>query len=137
MNLRVVAYGLMALLILVGALLLSSNFGNRPGVPAAVAPVPASAQATSGVQVAPAEPSVAQAVRVLDQTASERGVAKPMPASLRPPEDLRSSDVAEVAVNGTEQVLVFRDGSRLPVTPGLRERLPADLQLKLGYTRDD
>lgn len=137
MSLRLIAYGLMALLIVVGALLLSSSLRGASGASEArVGDVPAvPGQAASAATLPTPAPSAAQAVRVLDQTASAAGQTRPLPTSLRP-ESIRLSDVTEIALNGSEQVLVFHDGSRLPVTAVLRSQLPADLQVRLSYSRE-
>lgn len=60
-----------------------------------------------------------------------------LPASRRLPGELQLSDVASITGKGTQSVLVFRDGSRLTVTPEMRRQLPGDLQLRLDYARDD
>lgn len=138
MMIRVASYALMAALVLLGAFLIFDGTRRRPlqsGAPAAVATSPAH---LPGAAVMPGAGPSSAPIQIEDRS-SDTGVARPqaLPASRRLPGELQLSDVASITGKGTQSVLVFRDGSRLTVTPEMRRQLPGDLQLRLDYARDD
>lgn len=138
MTLRVASYALMAALVLLGALLIFDGTRRRPlqgGVPAIVGPGAGAEPAGAAASALP-RPSSAP---VIEDTSSDTVVARipALPTSRRLPGELQLSDVARISGVGNQSVLVFRDGSRLTVTPEVRRQLPGDLQLRLGYARDN
>lgn len=149
MTLRVASYALMAALVLLGAVLIFDGTRRRPlqgGVPAAMVQGQGTGLTTGNAvseqtpegEAASALPRPSSAP-VIEDTSSDTVVARipALPTSRRLPGELQLSDVARISGVGNQSVLVFRDGSRLTVTPEVRRQLPGDLQLRLGYARDD
>lgn len=133
MNTRPVLYVLMMLVVLTSAVLLFLGIRHQSGVPS---PGGTTDVAASSVDET-TRPRVADSsFLVLDETRpGEAPTNTSIPAGLRLPEDIRLSDVAETKMVGAQTVLVFRDGSELPVNPEVQSRLPSDVQLRLNYTR--
>lgn len=130
-------YTVVAVLLLACVFLLLAGIrrNQRVNLVRAEAAVNAPVNTANTAATAATGTSVTPNVRIVNP-----GKAKPAsapPTSLQLPEDIRLSDVNEVTTIGGQPVLMFRDGSRLPVTPDVRDRLPGDVQLRLTYTRDN
>lgn len=136
MNTRPVLYVLMMLVVLTSAVLLFLGIRHQSGVPS---PGESPGVAASSANETASPRAHDSSFTVFDETrpAGEAQTNANIPASLRLPEDIRLADVAETKTVGAQTVLVFRDGSELPLSPEVQSRLPNDVRLRLTYKREE
>lgn len=68
-------------------------------------------------------------------TQSTTIVQAPPALNTLPPEQLTMSMVNAFSSQGGQPVLIFTDGSQMPVTPSVMASLPSDIRFRLEYKR--
>jgi hypothetical protein len=63
--------------------------------------------------------------------------ARVLPVSSKQPRDITPADIDYITARAGQPVLVFKDGSELFVSPGIFNQLPATIQQRLRYARQE